>query len=76
MSLWPLTRILRPSSCAPWWTPGEKHGYHAMTYGFLVGELVRRISGQSLGTYFREHVAGPLEADFHIGLEPAAFPRV
>ena len=52
----------------PWWTPGTKHGYHAMTYGFLVGELVRRVSGQSLGTYFREQVAEPLEADFHIGL--------
>jgi CubicO group peptidase (beta-lactamase class C family) len=52
----------------PWWTPGEKHGYHAMTYGYLVGELVRRVSGQSLGSYFREHVAEPLEADFHIGL--------
>ncbi len=51
----------------PWWEPGSKHGYHAMTYGFLVGELVRRVSGQSLGTYFREHVAEPLDADFHIG---------
>ena len=52
----------------PWWKPGEKHGYHAMTFGFLVGEVVRRISGQSLGNYFREHVAEPLGADFHIGL--------
>ena len=52
----------------PWWKPGTKHGYHAMTFGYLVGEVVRRVSGQSLGTYFREHVAEPLEADFHIGL--------
>jgi CubicO group peptidase (beta-lactamase class C family) len=52
----------------PWWEPGTKHGYHAMTYGFLVGEVVRRVSGQSLGTYFREQVAEPLGADFHIGL--------
>jgi CubicO group peptidase (beta-lactamase class C family) len=52
----------------PWWEPGTQHGYHAVTYGHLVGELVRRISGKSVGTYFREHVAGPLEADFHIGL--------
>jgi CubicO group peptidase (beta-lactamase class C family) len=52
----------------PWWQPGTKHGYHAMTFGYLVGELVRRLSGQSLGTYFREHVAEPLGADFHIGL--------
>jgi CubicO group peptidase (beta-lactamase class C family) len=52
----------------PWWTPGEKHGYHARSFGFLVGEVVRRISGESLGTYFRKHVAEPLGADFHIGL--------
>jgi CubicO group peptidase (beta-lactamase class C family) len=52
---------------APWWTPGEKHGYHALTYGYLVGEVVRRVSGRSLGTFFREEVAEPLGADFHIG---------
>lgn len=52
----------------PWWEPGTRHGYHAITYGYLVGELVRRVSGQSLGSYFREHVALPLGADFHIGL--------
>lgn len=51
----------------PWWTPGTKHGYHAMTFGYLVGELVRRVSGQSLGNYFREHIAEPLGADFYIG---------
>jgi CubicO group peptidase (beta-lactamase class C family) len=59
----------------PWWTPGEKHGYHAMTFGFLVGEVVRRVSGQSLGTYFREQVAEPLGADFHIGLPEALDAR-
>ena len=52
----------------PWWEPGSKHGYHALTYGHLVGELVRRTSGKSLGTFFRENVAEPLGADFHIGL--------
>ena len=52
----------------PWWKPGTKHGYHAITFGYLVGEVVRRVSGQSLGTYFREQVAEPLGADFHIGL--------
>jgi CubicO group peptidase (beta-lactamase class C family) len=52
----------------PWWKPGEKHGYHALTFGFLVGEVVRRISGKSLGTFFREEVAEPLGLDFHIGL--------
>lgn len=47
------------------------HGYHVFTYGFLVGELVRRISGESLGSYFRRHIAEPLGADFHIGLSAA-----
>jgi CubicO group peptidase (beta-lactamase class C family) len=54
----------------PWWEPGKKHGYHAFTYGWLVGEVVRRITGKSLGTYFRDEIAGPLGADFHIGLAP------
>ncbi len=53
----------------PWWEPGTRHGYHAITFGFLVGEVVRRITGKSLGAYFREEVAGPLGADFHIGLD-------
>jgi len=52
----------------PWWTPGQAHGYHPFTFGFLVGEVVRRIAGVSLGTYFRRHIAEPLAADFHIGL--------
>jgi CubicO group peptidase (beta-lactamase class C family) len=52
----------------PWWTPGDSYGYHVFTYGFLVGELVRRITGESLGTYFRKQIAEPLSADFHIGL--------
>ena len=46
----------------PWWTPGEQHGYHALTYGWLVGEVVRRIDGRSLGTYWREEFAAPLGA--------------
>lgn len=52
----------------PWWTPGDGHGYHAFTFGFLVGEVIRRITGESAGTYFRRNVAEPLRADFHIGL--------
>lgn len=52
----------------PWWEPGTRHGYHALTYGWLVGEVVRRITGKSLGTFFRDEVAAPLGADFHIGL--------
>ena len=59
----------------PWWEPDAKHGYHAITYGHLVGEVIRRVSGQSVGSYFRDHVAGPLEADFHIGFGPELDPR-
>ena len=59
----------------PWWQPGELCGYHAITQGFLVGEIVRRITGLSLGTFFRENVAVPLGVDFHIGLDPADFGR-
>ena len=53
---------------APWWEPGTQVGYHAITQGYLVGEVVRRITGKSLGTVFREEIAEPLDADFHIGL--------
>ncbi|MHA2181018.1 MAG: serine hydrolase domain-containing protein, partial [Promethearchaeota archaeon] len=51
----------------PWWDPGTSSGYHALTHGYLLGELVRRITGKSLGTFFREEVSNPLNADFHIG---------
>jgi len=60
----------------PVWPPGTQHGYHAMTYGWLVGELVRRITGKSLGTFFKEEVAGPLGLDFWIGLPADVEPRV
>jgi len=52
----------------PSWEPGTQSGYHAYTFGWLLGEVVRRITGKSLGTFFREEVAKPLNADFHIGL--------
>jgi len=61
---------------APWWEPGTASGYHALNQGHLVGEVIRRITGRSLGTYFAEEVAGPLGADFQIGLSPADFSRV
>ena len=54
----------------PWWEPGTASGYHALTQGYLVGEVVRRVTGQSLGTFFAREVAGPLGADFLIGLPP------
>jgi CubicO group peptidase (beta-lactamase class C family) len=52
----------------PWWEPGTKHGYHAFTWGWLVGEVMRRVTGKSVGTYFRKEIAEPLDLDFHIGL--------
>ena len=60
----------------PVWEPGTTHGYHAMTYGWLVGEVVRRISGKSLGTFFADEVAGPLGLDFWIGLPASEERRV
>jgi CubicO group peptidase (beta-lactamase class C family) len=53
----------------PWWKPGSTHGYHANTFGFLAGEIVRRVSGESIGTFFRREVAARLEADFHFGID-------
>jgi CubicO group peptidase (beta-lactamase class C family) len=61
---------------APFWEPGTRNGYHALTFGFLVGELVRRVSGKSLGTFFRDEVAGPLGLDFFIGLPQSEEARV
>ncbi|HEY41970.1 MAG TPA: beta-lactamase family protein [Dehalococcoidia bacterium] len=60
----------------PWWEPGKEWEYHALTSGFLVGELVRRITGNTLGTFFQGEVAAPLSADFHIGLPEEHEPRV
>lgn len=60
----------------PFWEPGTRVGYHALTYGFLVGEIVRRITGRSLGQEFRERIAEPLGLDFHIGLPEMEEPRV
>lgn len=61
---------------APSWPPGTAHGYHATTYGWLVGEVVRRVTGMSIGTYLRSEVAAPLGADFFIGLPSSEEPRV
>jgi CubicO group peptidase (beta-lactamase class C family) len=60
----------------PSWPPGTAHGYHATTYGWLVGEVVRRVTGKSVGTYLRTEICGPLEADFYIGLPTSEEPRV
>ncbi len=60
----------------PWWRPGTKIGYHMITFGYLLGELVRRVTGRSLGTYFRENIAEPLNIDFQIGISEDYDSRV
>jgi CubicO group peptidase (beta-lactamase class C family) len=60
----------------PWWEPGTAHGYHTNTYGFLVGELVRRVGGERVERAFERTVARPLGADFHFGLPASQDPRV
>jgi CubicO group peptidase (beta-lactamase class C family) len=60
----------------PQWEPGRRHGYHALTYGHLIGEMVRRITGQSIGQYFNEKIAEPLNLDFWIGLPDEQFDKV
>jgi len=66
----------RLAAQTPWWEPGTASGYHAITQGYLQGEIVRRVTGQTIGTFFREEIADPLGADFHIGLGPEHDDRV
>ena len=60
----------------PWWEPGRTHGYHVNTFGFLIGEIVRRVSGENIGAFFRREVAAPLGADFHFGIGPEHDQRI
>jgi len=60
----------------PWWEPGTAHGYHVNTFGFLVGEVLRRVTGRTVGAQLREAIAGPLDADVHLGLASAQHGRV
>jgi CubicO group peptidase (beta-lactamase class C family) len=61
---------------APFWPPGTRQGYHAVTFGYIIGELVRRVTGRGVGAFFRDEVAGPLGLDFHLGLPEDDEPRV
>jgi CubicO group peptidase (beta-lactamase class C family) len=70
------TMIAAIESAEPMWQPGTRHGYQAFTFGWLIGELVRRISGRSLGAFFQSEVAEPLGLDFWIGLPEEIEPRV
>lgn len=68
--------VARLAGQAPWWEPGTQSGYHALNQGHLIGEVVRRIDGRSLGTVFADDIASPLDADFHIGLAEEHFDRI
>jgi CubicO group peptidase (beta-lactamase class C family) len=61
---------------APWWKPGTASGYHALTYGHLIGEVLRRVTGKTLKEFVRDEIAGPLGADFQIGARPEDTHRI
>ena len=60
----------------PWWEPGTALGYHAISVGNLMGEIIKRISGKTVGNFFKDEIADPLDIDFHIGLEDKHHSRV
>lgn len=66
----------RMAAAEPLWEPGTRSGYHALTFAFPTGELVKRITGKTIGQFFRDEVAGPCDVDFHIGLPESEEPRV
>lgn len=69
-----MTRALAEQT--PWWTPGSRHGYHPVTWGWLVGEVFRRAVGITVGQYLQEEIVRPLGLDLHIGLPSALTARV
>ncbi|MEU5317701.1 serine hydrolase domain-containing protein [Streptomyces sp. NPDC021056] len=71
---WELT-TRRLAGTEPWWEPGSRSGYHALTYGFLVGEVVRRVSGLLPGAFLEREVTGPLGIDFTVGLPEKEYGR-
>ncbi len=74
MAVTPMVEAL--AAQAPIWDPGTKHGYHAVTYGWLAGELLRRVDGRTLGRYFADEIATPLGLEFWIGLPESEERRV
>ncbi|MFD0313188.1 serine hydrolase domain-containing protein [Streptomyces flavalbus] len=71
---WELTTA-RLAATEPWWEPGTRSGYHALTYGHLVGEVVRRVSGLRPGAFLEREVTGPLGIDFTVGLPKTEWDR-
>ena len=59
----------------PWWEPGTRHGYHALTFGFLVGEVIRRITGKTPGTYLRDEIAGTARCSIFISASMRSMMR-
>ncbi|MFD9498452.1 serine hydrolase domain-containing protein [Streptomyces sp. NPDC060035] len=72
---WELTTA-RLAATEPWWEPGTRSGYHALSYGFLIGEVVRRITGLLPGEFLRQEITGPLDIDFTVGLPEKDADRV
>jgi CubicO group peptidase (beta-lactamase class C family) len=68
--------VVQLAAQAPIWEPGTKHGYHMRTFGWLVGEVLRRATGRTVGAYLREEIVAPLGIDFFIGLPETLEPRV
>ncbi|MFY9930301.1 MAG: serine hydrolase domain-containing protein [Streptosporangiaceae bacterium] len=66
----------RMAAQAPWWEPGTASGYHALNFGHLIGEVVRRVSGKPLKQFVAEEIAGPLGADFQIGAAESDWGRI
>jgi CubicO group peptidase (beta-lactamase class C family) len=66
----------RLATQAPWWTPGTASGYHAVSYGHLLGELIRRVAHKSLSQFIAEEITDPLRADFQIGASPTSRHRI
>lgn len=60
----------------PWWTPGTRHGYHAVVFGYILSGLVRAVTGRTVGRYFAEEIAAPLGLDLHLGLPAEQHHRV
>ena len=63
------------AAAAPWWTPDTAQGYHMVSFGFILGEVVRRVTGRTIGQYLRTEIAEPMGIDVHIGLPAAEHPR-
>ena len=74
VALDPVLRLIEQQR--PWWRPGAQHGYHAVTYGFILSGLIRAVTGRTVGEFFADEVARPLELDLYIGLPPESHATV